>query len=426
MPESLFLIKIHQPAGMKNIVTLITMALLVLHAAAQPKKKKVVFIIADGIPADVLEKARVSFPRQIGREEGYKHAYVGGERGGYSQTPTISAVGYNSLLTGTWVNKHNVWDNDIKDPNYHYPTIFQLVKKADSTKKIAVFSTWLDNRTKLVGESLPQTGNIKVDYHADGLELDTVNYPHDKASLYIHNIDEKVTDEAEKCIREQAPDLTWLYLEYTDDMGHRFGDGPEQKEAVKYVDKQVGRIWSALQYREDKFKEEDWLIIITTDHGRDSISGKGHGGQSERERTTWIVTNSRDLNHYWRDYTPAIVDIMPTIARFMDIKIPRDYQLELDGVPLIGKLSIANPVVKVENNKLDIHWKAFDKEGTVKIWLTTTNHFKTGGKDEYKLLAEVPAGQQSAAFGISSYPSSFYKIVLEGSYNTVNRWVLLK
>ncbi|HEY8971577.1 MAG TPA: alkaline phosphatase family protein [Puia sp.] len=409
---------------MKNIVTFITMVLLVLNAAAQPKKKKVVFIIADGIPADVLEKAKVSFPRQIGREEGYKHAYVGGEQGGYSQTPTISAVGYNSLLTGTWVNKHNVWDNDIKDPNYHYPTIFQLLKKADSTKKIAVFSTWQDNRTRLVGESLPQTGNIKVDYHADGLELDTVNYPHDNASLYIHNIDEKVTDQAEKCIREQGPDLTWLYLEYTDDMGHRFGDSPEQKEAVKYVDKQVGRIWSALQYRQQQFKE-DWLIIITTDHGRDSINGKGHGGQSERERTTWIVTNAKDLNHYWRDYTPAIVDIMPTIARYLDIKIPRDNQLEIDGVPLIGKLSVANPVVRVENNKLDIRWKSFDKDGTVKIWLTTTNNFKTGGKDEYKLLAEVPAGQQSAVFGISSYPSSFYKIVLEGAYNTVNRWVVL-
>jgi len=412
---------------MKNILTFVVMALLVLHVTAQPKKKKVVFIIADGIPADVLEKAHVSFPEQIGRQNGYKRAYVGGERGGYSQTPTISAVGYNSLLTGVWVNKHNVWDNDIKDPNYHYPTIFRLLKKADSTKKIAVFSTWLDNRTKLVGESLPQTGNIKVDYHADGFELDTVGYPHDNKSQYIHLIDEKVTDEAEKCIREQAPDLTWLYLEYTDDMGHRYGDSPEQKEAVKYVDKQVGRIWSALQYRQQQFKE-DWMIVITTDHGRDSISGKGHGGQSERERTTWIVTNAKDLdlNHYWRDYTPAIVDIMPTIARFLDIKIPRENQLEMDGVPLIGKVSVTMPVVRLENNKLDIRWKSIDKDGTVKIWLARTNNFKTGGTDDYKLLAEVPAGQQSAAFGIGSYPSDFYKIVLEGPYNTVNRWIVIK
>ena len=398
--------------------------LFTLHPQAQPKKKKVVFIIADGIPADVLEKAKTPFLKQIAKDEGYKRAYVGGEKGGYSQTPTISAVGYNSLLTGTWVNKHNVWGNDIKEPDYHYPTIFRLLKEADASKKIAIFSTWLDNRTKLVGDSLPETGNIAIDYHADGFEKDTVNFPHDNQSRYIHQIDEKVTDSAEKCIRDNGPDLTWLYLEYTDDMGHRHGDGPEMKEAVGYVDQQVGRIWNAIQYRRDHYKE-DWMIIVTTDHGRDSINGKGHGGQSERERTTWLVTNANELNRYYRDYTPAIVDMMPTIARFLGLAIPRDNQMEIDGTPLIGKLSVYSPVIRYDNNRLDIKWKSQDKDGNIKIWLSTTNNFKNGGKDAYKLLAEVPASQQSAILGVSSFHSNFYKIVLEGPFNTVNRWVLV-
>lgn len=398
---------------------------LSMHLAAQPKKKKVIFIIADGIPADVLEKARPSFVHQIGREDGYKRAHVGGEKGGYSQTPTISAVGYNSLLTGTWVNKHNVWDNDIKEPNYHYPTIFRFLKQSDSTKKTAVFSTWLDNRTKLIGEGLPQTGMVSVDYHTDGLELDTVHYPHDNQSDYIHQIDERVTDDAEKCIREQAPDLVWLYLEYTDDMGHRHGDGPDMKRAVGYVDGQVSRIWKAVEYRQQNFPE-DWLVMVTTDHGRDSINGKNHGGQSARERTTWIVTNAKDLNHYWRDDIPGIVDILPTMARHLNLTIPRNNLLEIDGVPLTGKLSVADASVQYDNGRLNIRWKSFDKDGTVKIWITTTNNFKTGGKDEYKLLAEVPAGQQSAILSLTSTPSSFYKVVLEGMYNTVNRWITVK
>lgn len=390
-----------------------------LHLQAQPKKKKVVFIIADGIPADVLEKVKRPNLNQIAGEEGYKRAYVGGEKGGYSQTPTISAVGYNSLLTGTWVNKHNVWGNDIKEPNYHYPTIFRLLKEgdksADTSIKVAIFSTWLDNRTKLVGDSLSATGNISIDYHADGFEKDTINYPHDNQSQYIHLIDEKVTTEAEKCIRDKGPDLTWLYLEYTDDMGHRHGDGPEMKEAVGYVDQQVGRIWKAIQYRQDHFKE-DWLIVVTTDHGRDSITGKNHGGQSERERTTWIVTNAKDLNRYYRSNTPAIVDIMPTIARFMGISIPRDNQMEIDGTALTGKLSVYAPDIRYDNDRLGIRWKSQDKDGNIKIWLTTTNNFKTGGKDEYKLLAEVPASQQSATLSISSFTlnstRSYWKVLI--------------
>jgi predicted AlkP superfamily pyrophosphatase or phosphodiesterase len=413
------------------ILTFTVASLLSLHLAAQSKsaapakKKKVVFIIADGIPADLLAKVKTPNLDAISRGSGYTRATVGGEKDGYSQSPTISAVGYNSLLTGVWANKHNVWDNDIKAPNYYYPTIFRLLKQVDTSKKIAVFSTWLDNRTKLVGEGLPATRNLKVDYHADGFELDSVAFPHDKQSQYTHRIDDTVTSLADQCIREQGPDLTWLYLEYTDDMGHRYGDGPEMKQAIGYVDDQLGRIWSAIQYRERNFKE-DWMVIVTTDHGRDSINGKGHGGQSERERTTWIATNAKDLNHYHRDYIPAIVDIFPTIARFMGLAIPREEAMELDGIPMIGKLSLAHPVILYDKGRLDLRWKAFEKDGNLKISIATTNNFKTGGKEEYKVLAEVPVAQQSAVFSIGSTPSGFYKIVLEGPYNTVNQWINVK
>jgi len=410
---------------MIRFLALALVALFSLPATAQPKKKKVIFIIADGIPADLLEKTKTPNLDEVWNRNGYTRAYVGGEKGGYSQSPTISAVGYNSLLTGVWANKHNVWNNDIKDPNYRYPTIFRLAKQLDSSKKIAVFSTWKDNRTRLVGEGLPATGNIRVDYHGDGFELDTVTYPHDKESLYTHRIDDTVTGLADRCIREQGPDLTWLYLEYTDDMGHRYGNGPEMKQAIGYMDAQVGRIWSAVQYRQQHFPE-DWLVIITTDHGRDSITGRNHGGQSERERTTWIATNAKDLNHYHRDFTPAIVDIFPTIARFMGLAIPREEAMELDGTPLVGKISIANPVIQYDNGKLNIRWKAFEKDGNLKIWLTMTDRYKTGGKDDYKLLAEVPVSQQSAVLGIGSTPSPFYKIVLEAPFNTVNRWIVIK
>jgi predicted AlkP superfamily pyrophosphatase or phosphodiesterase len=300
-------------------------------AAAQ--NKKVLFIIADGIPASELEKARKPAIDAIIGKGAYLPCYVGGEKGGLTQSPTISAVGYNSLLTGTWTNKHGVVDNDIQNPNYNYPTIFKVFKEAFPNKKIGVFSTWLDNRTKLVGDGLAQTNYLQVDYHRDGYELDTLQFPHDKKAWYIHLIDEKVVAEASKVIKDSAPDMSWVYLEYTDDMGHKYGKSPELDTAISKLDKQIGSIMQAVNYREKNFNEE-WLVIITTDHGRDAQTGKDHGGQSDAERNTWLVMNHRPNHHAFENRT-AIVDIFPTIATFLNIKLSKSVAEALEGLSLL-------------------------------------------------------------------------------------------
>ena len=146
-------------------------------------------------------------------------------------------------------------------------------------------------------------------------------------------------------ILENAPDMTWLYMEYSDDMGHKYGDSPQMQKAIEYVDQQVGKVWLAIQEREKKHKEK-WLIFITTDHGRDAQTGRNHGGQSERERTTWMTTNAQNLNTYFKEYQPAVVDIMPSIAHFMNIKFPQKQAFEIDGVALNKPVSAILPEVK--------------------------------------------------------------------------------
>lgn len=290
---------------------------------------KAVFIIVDGIPADVIETVATPNLDKISGDSGYTRAYVGGAVGGASESPTISAVGYNSLLTGTWANKHNVWDNDVSDPNYDYWDIFRIAKSHDPSLQTAIFSTWTDNRTKLVGDGLPSAGGNKLDYHFDGFELDTKRFPHDENGNYIRNIDAIVAEEAARRIEESGPDLSWIYLENTDHIGHRYGDSPEQIEAVKLMDEQLGAIWASVTSRQVKH-DEDWLVVVTTDHGRDAETGKGHGGQSDRERTTWIVTNSERLNENF-DHMPAIVDILPSVATHLGLRIPEPVRDQLDG-----------------------------------------------------------------------------------------------
>lgn len=404
---------------MKHILIFLLLAGTV--SAQSKREKKVVFVIADGIPADVIEKVATPNLDKIIANGTYTRMHVGGAKSTYSETPTISAVGYNSLLTGTWVNKHNVPDNDIKDPNYHYQNIFRLFKAAYPDKQTAVYSSWEDNRTKLALSAY-------VDLHADGYELDTATFHHDKQRDFMHNIDEKVISEAVAGIKKSAPSLTWVYLEYTDDMGHMHGDSPEFYRAVSLMDAQMGKLWEAIQYRQQHFAE-DWMLVITTDHGRDEKTGRDHGGQSARQRSTWMVTSYKPLNSYAKYYEPGIVDIMPTIARYLRVNIPDSVAREVDGTALIGKVAITQVAANLIQGNIDLKWKALEETGNVKIYVTTTNNFKQGGKDEYKLLKEVPLKQEHALVDVTELKNvnapdgTFYKIVLETPANTVNLWL---
>lgn len=311
----------------------LVMALLTLGCQARVPTPKAVFIIIDGIPADLQESTATPNMDEIGNIGGYARAYIGGEVGGESETPTISAVGYMSLITGTWSNKHNVWDNDVAEPNYAYWDIFRIAHEHDPSLDTAIFSTWEDNRTKLIGDGLPEAGGHKLDYYFDGFENDTKRFPHDEHDTYLNEIDDLVTDEAARYIEAIGPDLSWVYLEYTDTVAHRFGDSAELAETLQVADGRVGRIWKAIKNRQQDY-DEDWLIVVTTDHGRDAETGKDHGGQTDRERTIWIVTNSLNLNEKFGDNT-ALVDILPSLAAHLELSIPPDIEAQLDGQSFI-------------------------------------------------------------------------------------------
>lgn len=387
--------------------------------------KKVVFIIVDGIAEDMLNKADIPNIKRIAKDGALLPAYVGGGKGTYSQTPTISAVGYNSLLTGTWVNKHNVYNNYNQKPNYHYPTIFRVFKDEYPQKKIAVFSTWEDNRTVLIGENLEATKKIKMDYAFDGLEKDTVRFPHDAQHRYTRKIDSVVSQKAAAYIKTEAPDLSWVYLQYTDDMGHRHGDGPILYEAISFEDKNIGEIYDAVKYREAHYNE-DWLFIVTTDHGRKAKHGKGHGGQSPRERQIWIAINQPNLNQYARTNRVPITDLFPTMAHFLDIKIPHPIQREIDGVDLLQKIAAYDLKATLKNNKLNLTWKTtkIANIDTAQLYITYTNRFKKGGTDTYQLLGSVPLSDEKFTTTLAPHKKSkLYKITLETDDGILNTWI---
>ena len=132
--------------------------------------------------------------------------------------------------------------------------------------------------------------------------------------------------------------------------------------------------------------------------------------------------HTKKLNNYAHKDEPAVVDIYPTIARFMHVSIPTSLQYELDGVPLIGAVSVAKPSVVLKSNSLQLQWQALEDSGTVKIYAATTNQFKTGGTDHYTLIATVPNQQQSFEMPLPKEQTAVLKLVIQGAHNCVNTW----
>lgn len=401
---------------MRLILTFLLVVACALQGAA--KERKTLLVIADGIPRDVVERMWPELPglQAVAERGGRFDLYTGGEIGAYNETPTISAVGYANILTGTWVNKHRVTDNDIACPNRHYEHLFALLRASDRSARTAVFSTWADNRLKLLGAAEDPAQNPTYCY--DGMENDPEHFPHKPDGSHFLDIDRAVADSAATMIRECAPDLTWVYLEYPDEAGHRYGNGPEFDRSVRCVDRQVARLYDAVTFREQAYGEE-WGVVVVTDHGRNE-TGLFHSWQTPRERSCWIVTNL-PANEYLRSGNASLVDVVPTIVRFMGIEVPRDKEAEFDGIPLTGRVSGYGLRAYCQQDSVLLTWNVLDPAGKARVWRARTNEFARGGKDDYELVATVPV--KNGMVRIPASEGTFDKVVVEMPHNLLGRWV---
>lgn len=93
-------------------------------------------------------------------------------------------------------------------------------------------------------------------------------------------------------IGDNSTDVIFATLEYADHAGHTYGYGNDSEEyvsAVKEADKVAYQLIQTI-YERETFEDEDWLIIITTDHGGIQTN---HGGQSIEEVNTLFATNKK-------------------------------------------------------------------------------------------------------------------------------------
>ncbi len=406
---------------MKRLKTIVLLA-LAIPLGMFAKVHKTLYVVMDGIPADCIERLQPPVIMDIAKTGHYSRGYCGGKVGEYSQTATISAVGYTNLLTGTWMNKHHVLGNSDQKPDYNYHTLFRIAKEQQRPVTTALFSSWSDNRKVLIGENRADNGNFKIDDVYDGYDLDKKAFPEDTLQQHIFRIDSMVCHQAAGCVRQNAPDLSWVYLWYTDDAFHLFGNGTYTDRYVMKTDQLLAPVWEAVKYREKNF-DEQWLLVIVTDHGR-TEDGHKHGGQSNRERTVWFATNQKDVNAEFQPSSLAHVDLLPTICRFMNFDVPRDDAFEQDGLPFIGVRDIYDLHIMPYDDTVTLTWKSDMPKEKAKIYIASTNNFKDGKPDTWIELDSVASGKGKYTINLQTQPKSkFYKFVVATKNNHLNGWL---
>jgi hypothetical protein len=276
-------------------------------------------------------------------------SYTGGIVGTSTQQTTYSGPGWATVLTGAWANRHRIASNDSGLRN-KTDSLFKLISLSSPTRHTASIVSWN-----------PINDNFADDLSAGFIEL----------GVKCGGDDQCATERTIQELRTGNFDFIFVHLDQPDDAGHENGFGPSYQDAIAKSDRQIGLILDALGKRKHENADEDWLVIITTDHGRKLPDGYDHGEQSRSEKTTFIGLNKPANEQLTQPVTDpedpgfgglygfaSVADIAPTILTHLGINTDAERYV-IDGVPLIGHLGVRqlSATLNPDNRTVRLHWR---------------------------------------------------------------------
>lgn len=256
------------------------------------KVKKAVFIGYDGVRADTLRDLNTheySAINSVLNDGGHAYiSYAGGINFPYYNIQaTDSAPGWTSMLTGELYYKTGVlWNGYAKKDKY--PTLLKSLIDDNLADKTSFYSAWgsyIDTTLKSEVESTKALGY-------DANYVDAAQFVGDKKYEEIGaDTDVSVTNLTVSDLQnEDCSDFIFALYESTDEYGHATGYHPDNEQYMNAFDFEDGlaqQIVDTIKSR-PTYDDEDWLIIMSTDHGGFNHS---HGYCMAMERYTYIVVN---------------------------------------------------------------------------------------------------------------------------------------
>ncbi len=296
-----------------SILVTVSLGLPWAGVASAQENRKVLLIGIDGVRPDVLAEVPTPNIDSLIAEGAYSDRAS-------TTDPTVSGPAWSSMLTGVWPAKHEVRTNNFEGNRYgEYPDFLTRIEQVRPELRTFVAADWLplvtdDSGGPLIGDG-PDMKFVVNGYEAGWGEADG-----------------QVTVAAVEELGVGDPDALFVYLGNPDETSHRAGSiGEEYREAIALADRHVGLLIAAVRER-PSYGEEDWLILVSTDHGRRADGGHGRG--SPEERTIFYLASGPSAARGTIDGSPEIVDVAVTALVHLGIEIDPAWDLDGNAVGL--------------------------------------------------------------------------------------------
>ncbi len=242
-------------------------------------EKKAIVIGYDGCRADILNEIQSensAIASLVAEGASLKLAYCGGVNYPEKNTQdTSTAPGWCSILTGEWADKTGITANDIVKSVEPKTLLTTLVEDGKAESSLFV-TRWAghfsrDEATYVDEMKYCEDNNLAVTFNKCDNDEKSLEYTLDAVS------------------KKNCQDFIFVIYEPTDSTGHDYGfsyNNPRYKEAFVRADAYALETINAIKGRAS-YAQEDWLIILTSDHGG---FGSGHGNESIQERMTFVVS----------------------------------------------------------------------------------------------------------------------------------------
>ena len=268
---------------------------------------RVLVIGIDGVRVDMLERAETPVMDSLADAGFFSDEAK-------TRVRTVSGPGWSSMLTGVRTAKHGVDSNDFHGNRYsEWPDFLTRLERERPELGTFAVLDWpplgtSDSGGPLISEEIDE--KINFNGEADGYGLA------DSASIAA----------AVEHLRDADVHAAFVYLGDPDVVSHETDSfSREYRASIERADKQVGELVEALRARPG-YENENWLILVSTDHGRNDAGG--HGGNSPSETTIFFLAAGPSVTPGRTDCPPEIVDVAATALAHLGLVVQG-----LDGKP---------------------------------------------------------------------------------------------